>query len=111
MGGEVLPRWGRLGGAWTQECGGEGLAPSVGNEQPDWAGGCVGKVSPGRRVSFAHEGPSGAQCGGNDSRGEASMETHPGDRNRWSIKLHGALGLKMSPRQMCCEYLLSRAVI
>lgn len=54
---------------------------------------------------------SGAQCGGNDSGGEASMETRPGDSNRWSIKLHGALGLKMSPRRMCYECLLSGAVI
>lgn len=28
----------------------------VGSKQPGLAGGCVGRVSPGRRVSFAHEG-------------------------------------------------------
>lgn len=45
------------------------------SKEPGLVGGCIGKVSPGRRASFTLEGPSGAQGERNDPGGETSRAT------------------------------------
>lgn len=62
-------------------------------EEPCLAGGCLGKVSPNRRVSFAPEGPEWGAKWENYTGGEASRETSLGEGDCWSVKLFRNLGL------------------